>query len=163
MTACMCNMLGRALWDDDYRQQVFSDPLAACRVYEGPTASARGLRGLTERDFSLLDEQLNSIRDTLGEKVMREVANNFGLQMLLGRAMIEPKFAKQLNQDPDAVAREFLGATETAKNAALVLKGAEYRKLDGFAAQRQAMQNVGKRFSDAVAHSRDAFGEVSGR
>jgi hypothetical protein len=156
MSACMCNVFGRILWDDDFRVLFFSDPLAACRVFEGPTAQASGLRGLNREDFKALDEQLDNIRKTLGEKMMKEVANDFGLQMIIGRAMLEPTFGERLASDPGGVVKEFFGANESAKKAAAVLSSAAFRKLKGFAKHRKALGQVGAggRFSDAIAHGR---------
>jgi hypothetical protein len=152
----MCNVFGRILWDEDYRELFFRDPVAACRVYEGPTAQASGLRGLNEDDFKSIDKQLASIRSALGPQVMKEVANDFGLQMIIGRAMLEPAFGEQLARDPGAIAKEFFGSSESAKRAATVLGSAGFRQLKGFAKQRKALGQVGagQRFSNAVAHSR---------
>jgi hypothetical protein len=151
MSACMCNAFGRALWDDPYRQFFFSDPVAACRVYD-PTSESRGLRALSKSDFKVLDQQFKSIREALGEETLREVSENFGLQFILGRAMLDPSFAKRLNRDAEGVIRELLGPTKSAQRAASVFQSKQFKTLNGFAAQRAAMKEAGERFSLGVAH-----------
>jgi hypothetical protein len=154
MSACLCNVFGRALWDDDFIRYLSADPVGACRIYEGPTTQANGLRALEARDFEVLAQQLKSIRTTLGAEVMHEVADNFGLQMILGRAMIDQAFAKRLEREAESVVKEFLGDTPSMRRATGVLQSAQFKKLNGFAAQREAMREVGQRFSLGVAHGR---------
>jgi hypothetical protein len=147
-------VFGRALWDDDYIRYLTRDPVGACRIYEGPTTQANGLLALEPRDFETLKTQIKSIRSTLGAETMREIADNFGLQMIFGRAMIDPAFAKRLERETDHVVKEFLGETAATKRAAGVLQSAQFKKLNGFAAQREAMREVGQRFNQGVAHGR---------
>jgi hypothetical protein len=158
MSACLCNVFGRVLWDDDFIRFLATDPVAACRIYEGPTTQASGLRALERRDFEVLTTQIKSIRSALGAETMREVADNFGLQMILGRAMIDPTFAKRLERDTDGVVKEFLGDTSSMRRAVGVLQSAQFKKLNGFATQREAMREVGHRFSLGVAHGRARAG-----
>jgi hypothetical protein len=162
MSACMCNVFGRSLWDEEFKVRFFADPVAACRVFEGPATRASGLHALQRRDIEVLDQQIKSIRTTLGADTMKEIADNFGLQMILGRAMIDPSFAKRTASEVDAIVREFLGDTPSAKRAAKVLHSAQFKKLDGFAKHREAMRPSGERFSAGVAHSRVLEGAKGG-
>jgi hypothetical protein len=160
MSACMCMAFGRALWDDDWRQKFFADPLFACQLYEGPTARASGLRALSQRDFKVLDEQIRSIRATLGDEIMRDVANNPGLQYMLGRAMLDRDFAKALQGRAEVVAQDLFGTTVSARNATAIFQSPQFKKLNGFAKQREAMREVGLRFSMGIAHGRALFREA---
>jgi hypothetical protein len=155
MGACMCNVFGRSIWDDDFKQRFFADPLAACRVFDGPTGQASGLRALTKQDFGVLDQQIKAIRTTLGAEAMREIADSFGLQMILGRAMIDPAFAKRLEGDADGIVREFLGDAPSAHKAAAFLKSAPFKKLNGFAKHREAMREAGKNFAAGISFFRE--------
>jgi hypothetical protein len=150
----MCAVFGRALWDDRFRKQFFTNPLAACQTYDGPAARASGLRALHPDDFKVLDKQLTTIRSRLGEEAIREVAENFGLQMIIGRAMLDRTFAERLQRDADGVIAEFLGTTASARKAASVLQTPGFKRLNGFAAQRRAMRGAGQRFTNGVAHGR---------
>jgi hypothetical protein len=157
MSACMCVVLGRALWDDRFKEKFFADPVAVCRLYDGPTALASGLRAMTARDFNVLDQQLKSVRTALGEEAMREVADNFGLQMILGRAMLDPDFAKRLDADSSRVVRDFLGSSAAGRKTVGLFQTPQFKKLNGFAKQREAMREVGERFSLGVAHGRTSL------
>lgn len=156
MSACMCGVFGRILWDDRFRQKFFADPVAACRVFEGPTAQASGLRALTRQDFQVLDQQLNRIRETLGAEVMQQIADDFGVQMMIGRAMLEPDFGGQLLRNSESISREFLGSGGSVRRAMAIFNSAGFKKLKGFTQAREALQKVGagKRFSEGVAHGR---------
>jgi hypothetical protein len=87
---------------------------------------------------------------------MEQVANDFGVQMMIGRAMLEPDFGVRLMKDAASISREFLGAGQSAKKAVAIFNTAGFKKLKGFSEARQALDKIGagKRFSEGVANGR---------
>jgi hypothetical protein len=144
--------MGRILAGDPvFEQQFTNNPFEASRELGASRAQAEGFVALGQAGIRQLFEQVASIRSSLGPELSRRIAEDFGVQMIMGRALSDPRFASRLQHEGDALTTRLLGKGRSASEAAAIAKSPEFTRLNGFAEHRRAMSGVAKKFYSATA------------
>jgi len=144
---CMFSVLGRLLEGDPVFLEWFTaNPLEASWQLGASPAQAQGFVAIGSNGIGQIIEQMASIRSALGPELTKLIAGDFGVQMLMGHALADSRFASRLQKDGEALTTKILGKGKSAANAAAIAKSAEFARLKGFAAQRRAMSGISTDF-----------------
>ena len=157
----MCVFFGRLLvdhGDPSFLQGFLANPGQIARQLGATRQQAQALASLSRTDLQQLIKQLESISLALGPELMKRIADDVGVQILIGRALQDPQFAARLQTQGQAVVSEMLGNSRSAKEAMEIVRSDGFARLEGFSAQRQAMSEVGagKRFARGLARRKRA-------
>jgi hypothetical protein len=148
---CLHMCFGRILGDPPFEQQFLANPSETALRLGATLAQARGLASLSKANLQQLSQQMQTIRKALGPDLMKRIAGDAGVQILMGRALLDHNFATRLQTDGEKIAVEILGRTPAVSEAMAVVRSAEFARLNGFSDQRKAMAEAGKRFGSGTA------------
>src|SRR5205085_4085892 len=140
---CMWYLCGRLLAvDPPFENQFLANPAQVAQQLGATRVQAQRLAALKQADLKQLITQARSISNALGAEAQRQIASDVGVQIVLGRALLDPAFATRLQTKGDEMVTQMLGRTPSAKTTAAIVKSPEFARLKGFSAQRQALKGA---------------------